>query len=80
MRRNGFLRCYVEAWAYWVGLNLLGSLIGWLTDTFFGLATIPYSQLDLMFNPFSLFAQGIFLVPLFAAILVGSRLSTGRSG
>ena len=79
MRKDSFLRCYVEAWVYWIGLNLIGSLIGWVTDGWFGLPTIPYSQLGLLFEPVSLIAQGILLIPLFAAILVGRRRSTGPS-
>ena len=78
MRKDSFLRCYAEAWVYWIGLNLIGSLIVWLTDSLLALPTIPYSQLGLMFEPLSLAAQGIILVPLFAAILVGRRRSTGR--
>jgi hypothetical protein len=79
MSKDSFLRCYVEAWVYWIGLNLAGSLIGWLTVSLLNLPTISYSQLSLMFEPFSLIAQGMLLIPLFAAILVGIRRSTGRS-
>lgn len=79
MKKDSFLRCYGEAWIYWIGLNLFGSLIGWLTDSAFGLPSIPYSQLGLMFEPVSLVAQGVLVVPLFAAILVGTRRSTGRA-
>jgi hypothetical protein len=79
VRNDSFLSCYVEAWVYWIGLNLIGSMIGWVTDSFFGLPSIPYSQLGLLFEPVSLIAQGVLLIPLFAAMLVGSRRSTGRS-
>ena len=81
MRKDGFLRCYLEALALWIGGNVLLAIavsvaesIGWKSnplDQTFG------DRVAQVFDPFFLLASGIICVPLFAAILVGSRRTTG---
>ena len=78
MKRDGFLRCYFEAWVYWIARNLIGAVIGWLSIGVFKLPTVPPSQLALWLEPGALVAQSVMIIPLFAAILVGSRRSIGR--
>lgn len=79
MRRDGFVRCYLEAWAYWIGLNLLGAAIDAVTDGRLRLPGISFLQLDRLFDPLFLAAQGLLLIPAFAGMLVGIRRPTGRA-
>lgn len=74
--RDSFLRCYVEAWLYWVVLNAVGGFALWLVGTLQQRPgnPSPFAWLtDVARDPVLLIAQGVLVVPLLAAILVGSR-------
>jgi hypothetical protein len=81
LRRDSFLRCYLEAWVYWIGLNAVGGVAFWFAGKWTELSgyPTPFSHLARMADPTLLIAQAIITIPLFAAILVGSRRSTGRN-
>ena len=83
MKKDGFLRCYLEASAYWIGGNAILAAVESITAAL-GLSENPLSlnlidRLVRLFEPTFLMASGIMIVPLFAAILVGNRRATGTS-
>jgi len=74
--RDSFLRCYLEAWLYWVILNAVGGIAFWLVGTLLQRPIIPGPFawfMDVARDPVLLILQGVILMPLFAALLVGSR-------
>jgi hypothetical protein len=72
-RRDSFWRCYLEAWVFWIGLNIVGELVFGLLDPP-GFPP-PFYHLALLVEPGVLIAQGLMIVPV-AGILVGSRRPT----
>jgi hypothetical protein len=80
--RDSFLRCYVEAWFLWLALNMVGGVASWLTGTVLGRPVVsdPFSWIaEIVRDPVLLLADGILVVSLLAAILVGSRRSFRRT-
>jgi len=81
LRRDNFFRCYLEALAYWLAgiavmdvIEAIAVSLSWLQNP------LGYSLGDRLaqtFNPVFLVMSGIMIVPLFAALLVGSRRSSG---
>jgi len=77
--RDSFLRCYLEAWALWLGGNVL---IGWF-EYFRAkfarqLAPHPFGFVEQLSDPAFLIANAL-LVVLFAAVLLGHRRPTGKA-
>ena len=74
--RDSFLRCYVEAWFYWIVLNAVAGVAFWLVGMLLQrpVKPGPFAWLtDIARDPLILIAFGVLVIPLFAAILVGSR-------
>lgn len=78
MRRDSFLRCYLEAWVYWIILNVVFTMIDYGRAQWMGenVELVSITRLGQFTDLFLLVAQGILLIPLFAAILVGIRRNT----
>jgi hypothetical protein len=77
LKKDGFLPCYVEALAFWIGGNVLLAfvesallLVGWRSNP---LGYTLADRLVRVYEPNFLVASGVLIIPLFAAILVGSR-------
>jgi hypothetical protein len=75
-QRDSFLRCYVEAWLYWIVLNAVTGIASWLIGTLLQRPVNPRPFAfftDAARDPVILIALGVLVIPLFTAILVGSR-------
>ena len=75
------MRCYCEAWIYWIAGNAALAIGLWLKGPA-GDRTgehAPFLHLQLLAEPGALIAQAILTVPLFAALLVGARRPTGSA-
>lgn len=80
LARHSFLRCYAEAWLYWLLLNVAFVIGEWIQAKVTGEAfdALSVTRLGMFTDPVLIAVQSVVTIPLFAAILVGIRKPTGR--
>lgn len=78
-KKDSFIRCYVEAWAFWLSGNILIDWVEYLGAKIGReLAPRPFGFVEKLSDPFFLISNAL-LVALLAAMLIGHRRPTGAS-